>query len=76
MIRYVHIGNQIACDDDEPADQFAFYDTVRGKFVDLDGDQVFYGVNDLRESYAVSEASWPELDRLIELIPADKRVRG
>lgn len=43
MIRFIRIGDQIL----ENYDQFAFYDTIRDHFVDLDGTQVFDSIDDL-----------------------------
>lgn len=72
MIRYVHIGNQI----NDDADEFAFFDTVIGRFVDIDGEQLFRSVERLREAYAGAARAWPpaepQLERLLGLLPSQK----
>ncbi len=76
MLRYVYIGDQIACDGDygsPPAKQFAFFNTVTNTFETFIGEQVF----DSRECFLELEAqiSDPEerkrFSRAFHLIPKE-----
>lgn len=60
MIRYVHLGSQI----NEDADEFAFFNTVKNRFVEVGGAFTFASVEDLREA-----AGGEDVSRLEGLIP-------
>lgn len=62
MIRFVYIGYQI----DSDGRQFAFYDTVRDKFLEFKGSQVFDSIEDFNES-AKSHELYERCRRLIPL---------
>lgn len=68
MIRYVHVGNQIALSEDTPCEAFAFYDTVTDRFIELDGEQVFDTVEDLLAAYD-ADAEATGIERLLSLMP-------
>lgn len=62
MIRYIHLGDQI----NEGADEFAFYDTIPGAFVEIAGSVVFSSRRDLEE--ALQQTSLPA-DRFLSKLP-------
>lgn len=74
MIRFINLKNQISSEIGEDTD-FAFYNTVSDKFLDIGGSQVFSDLKDLEECleddmyYTILNPTVG--DRLKKLIPND-----
>jgi len=61
MIRLIRIGGQIM----EGNEDFAFWDTVRDKFVEIDGETVFDSREQFEEYASTDDGKcWIDLDRL------------
>lgn len=67
MIRFIDVRNQ------ETGYRFAFFDTVRDKFCEFGGDQVWDSMEDFKWSFSVSVTegliSSSEIDRFVGLMP-------
>lgn len=63
MIRHIRLTDQV----NDGANDFAFFDTVVGRFIEIGGRHLFADLADLQE--AMDEDGWPERlrARLIEL---------
>ena len=72
MLRFVYIGEQISKGEKE----FAFYDTVRDRFVELAGIQVFAKWDIFASFFKIVEDSYPQynLDRFWKITP--ESIRG
>lgn len=58
MIRFIEIGRQIfplPLDDDEPINQFAWFDTITDTFMEFSGDQVWETWEEFEESFKCEE---------------------
>jgi len=52
MIRFIDLGTQICHpDDDDPIPEFAFYDTVTDRFLEIEGTQTWASWNDFEDDY-------------------------
>jgi hypothetical protein len=60
MIRFIDLTGQI-CDGEK---EFAFFDTVTGRFIDVNGEQTWDTVEDLKSVY-----TGKDIDRYLNLIP-------
>lgn len=72
MIRFIDIGRQLALDEQDESwpRQFAFYDTVAGRFVSINGWQVFDSLGDLLQEIEQDETVGAEFaKRLFDLTP-------
>ena len=72
MIRFIDLGKQIAVDETDPdyPRQFAFFDTIYSRFIDIGGEVVFDSFADLIEHVAVdSSITQPFFDRIVGLMP-------
>lgn len=83
MIRFINLTNQI----DEGEVNFAFYCTVRDRFLEFDGCQVFDDLGDFLECYLRDESeNKVDVQRLINLmglsvpivvaLPSNQNVKG
>lgn len=66
MIRYIRIGDQI----DEDTDQFAFFNTVTGRFLEFAGQQCWDDEEEFRKDYESTPAmpAFP-IERFLNLVP-------
>jgi len=73
MIRFVDVSKALADDEDDVKPAFSFFDTVTGKFVELDGQHVFESEEELRLCHLVHSGLYytHEIERLIWTIPDD-----
>lgn len=69
MIRFIDIGGQI----NEGAQDFAFYDTVRDRFIGLDEDVVFADREVLVEAWRSTAHPTVDLERLLRLLDAARK---
>lgn len=60
MIRYVYIGDQIC----EHNRDFAFFDTIPDRFIDVDGQHVFTSIEDF-----IDVSSNAQFERMFAIIP-------
>lgn len=65
MMRFVHIKDQVNFGYDE----FAFFDTTIDRFIEIDGQQVFESIQDLKDAFLSDKRGQQFLDRLLGLIP-------
>jgi len=72
MLRFVDVSQAMA-DDEEIKTAFSFFDTVSGKYLELDGTQVFESEEELRWCHTMHNSLYytHEIERLIWLIPDD-----
>jgi len=67
MIRFVPISSEhevIA-----ETNCFAFYNTVDGRFIEIDNEHVFCDAEDVKEAYSIHGGDERLLERLLSLIP-------
>ena len=72
MIRFIDLGKQIAVDEQDESwpRQFAFYDTVRDRFVSINGWQVFDSLGGFLQEVEQDETITGEFaTRLARLMP-------
>ncbi|HEX8556699.1 MAG TPA: hypothetical protein VF668_01280 [Pyrinomonadaceae bacterium] len=67
MFRFINLKNQIM--DETPS--FAFYDTVKDKFIELAGTQVWDSWGEFEEFYNLEAGNKPDLERLRRKVPLD-----
>ena len=65
MIRHIRLTDQV----NEDADDFAFFDTVTNRFLDLDGQQVFTDRDDLEAAITAAVTEEGVRARLVGLLP-------
>lgn len=68
MIRFIYIGDQILRDMDEKSREFAFFNTVTDKFIEIGGCYTFSSLKEF-EDYARIEWYCDYIDRCRNLIP-------
>ena len=75
MIRFIDLTNQILtpCDDDDKNYEFAFYNTVNDRFIDLCGNQTWHTVKDFLDDFALEKNNGyaDESMRFLDLIPKE-----
>lgn len=67
MIRYVHIGDQI----NDDADEFAFFDTIPNRFVEIEGQHTFTDREDLEDAMDAAGMALGQRERLLGLLPEE-----
>lgn len=70
MIRFIDLGKQIGCDEEDWPREFAFYNTVSSMFIDLGGSgfQTWDSWQSFEEDWKMSDRSIP-LERFLSLCP-------
>ena len=70
MIRFIDLGDQITCDG---CHQFAFFDTIRDKFIEFDDYCTWSSWEEFEECYDYDDTSFPNnLERFRRLFGWDK----
>ena len=65
MIRFVYIGDQIV----EGGTDFAWFDTVRDRFVEFNGTHAWDSWSDFVDDYFISGNNGSDLGRFMRLFP-------